>query len=115
MERTIKMKKGIGSPYKKTENGIDFKEVTAIIGMKDSGRFLYLFLLENKDKFLAYDGVAYINPIELVFYLNVTRKTIYNGINSMIQANILRRCNVVGEYYYNFNFFPNDDSEENNR
>ena len=106
MVKTIKMAKTEKSPYKKSNRNIDFQEITAIIEMKDSGRDLYLFLLENKDKFLAHDGIAYINPVELVFYLNVTRKTIYNGVNAMIQANILRRCNVVGEYYYNFNFFP---------
>jgi hypothetical protein len=95
------------SPYKKLEDSkIGHSELTAIISMKDSGRDLYLFLLDNSNKFLAHNGVAYINPIEIMLFLNVTRKTIYNGINSMIQANILRRCNVIGEYYYNFNFFP---------
>lgn len=96
----------VPSPFKKTDSSIDYKEISSILSMKDSGKVLYLFLLENKDKFLAHDGVAYINPVELVFYLNVTRKTIYNGINQMIQANILSRCNVVGEYYYNFIYFP---------
>ena len=64
MVKTIKMAKTEKSPYKKSNRNIDFQEITAIIEMKDSGRDLYLFLLENKDKFLAHDGIAYINPVE---------------------------------------------------
>jgi len=106
MERTIEKTNKIISPYKKSKVGLSFREINAIILMKDSGRSLYLFLLENNNKYLAHDGTVYINPIELVFYLKVTRKTIYNGISSMIDADILKRSKIVGEYYYNFNFFP---------
>ena len=94
MNKDIKEQVSVKSPYSKTEGVIKFDELSAIISMKDSGRDLYMFLLENKDKFLAHNGIAYINPIELVFFLNVTRKTIYNGINSMIASNILNRSNV---------------------
>ena len=106
MAKNIKEQVESKSPYKKTDEVIKYNELSAIISMKDSGRDLYMFLLDNKDKFLAHNGIAYINPIELVFFLDVTRKTIYNGINSMISSNILKRCNVVGEYYYNFKYFP---------
>lgn len=106
MAKNIKEQVESNSPYKKTDEVIKYNELSAIISMKDSGRDLYMFLLDNKDKFLAHNGIAYINPIELVFFLDVTRKTIYNGINSMISSNILKRCNVVGEYYYNFKYFP---------
>jgi len=106
MNKNIKEQGLVKSPYSKSLGVIKFEELSAIISMKDSGRDLYMFLLQNQDKFLAHNGIAYINPIELVFFLDVTRKTIYNGINSMISSNILKRCNVVGEYYYNFKYFP---------
>ena len=94
------------SPYKDKEKSIDYQEITTILTLKDSGRALYLFLLENRDKFLAHDGIVYINPIELMNFMNVSRKTIYNGVNSLIQADVLKRSNEVGEYFYNYDFFP---------
>lgn len=94
------------NPYKESDKGIGFEEITTVLSMKGSGKDLYLFLLEHKEKYFAHDGIAYLNPSELTHYTDSSRKTVYNGINSMIQANILRRTTVPGEYFYNWNFFP---------
>ena len=91
--------------YKPCKFFIDSQGLIALLKMNKSGLSLYKFLLINGDKFLAADGIAYLNPMEMTQFLDCTRKSIYNGLEELLIRDILSRTGKPGEYFYNPKFF----------
>ena len=94
------------NPFDKCKFNIGTIELIEVLDMTKSGTSLYSFLIENGDKFLSFDGIAYINPVELTQFLTWTRKSVYNGIDQLLEKKILSHTGRPGEYYYNPKFFP---------
>lgn len=98
------------NPFSSSVFLIEEKDLLSILDMNKSGLNLYYFLTISGNSFLAHDGIAYLNPIEMTEFLNCTRKSIYNGIESLILNKILARTGVPGEYFFNPKFFDNGNS-----
>ena len=115
MEKSISMKKKVypKNPFSSSKFLIDENDLLSILDMNKSGLNLYYFLIERGDSFLAHDGIAYLNPIEMTEFLDCTRKSVYNGIESLILKKILARTGFPGEYFFNHKFFDNGNIEKN--
>ena len=102
------------NPFDKCKFSIGTTELIEVLDMTKSGTSLYSFLIENGTKFLSLDGIAYINPVELTQFLTWTRKSVYNGIDQLLDKNILSQTGRPGEYYYNPKFFPDGIGNQKN-
>ncbi len=93
------------NPFSKSKFLIEKEGLLAVLSMSKSGVNLYSFLIERGDKFLAHDGIAYLNPIEMTQFLDCTRKSVYNGIEDLILKDMLALTGRPGEYFFNPKYF----------
>lgn len=113
MVKVINMEKK--TPFNKCKFEIGMIELINILDMNKSGTSLYSFLIENGNKFLSLNGIAYINPIEMMQFLSWTRKSFYNGIDELLNKKILSRTGRPGEYFYNPKYFTDGIGNKENK